>query len=189
MEINQTKEKNIYIVLTQSGSIISRFLKIFTKDDYNHVSICTSSDLNKMYSFGRKYSYYPFWSGFIAESTEWGSFKRFSETQAIVLSLPVTRSQYTKIKSEIKQMLKRKNIYRYNYLGLVLASIKIQKKAKNRYYCSEFVKELLLISGIDGAENLPKITKPIHFLEFPNTSEIYKGRLRDFTHSKKTVHI
>ena len=45
--------KNIYIILTQSGTIISRIIKIFTHDKVNHASICIDEDFTKFYSFGR----------------------------------------------------------------------------------------------------------------------------------------
>ena len=45
--------KKIYIVLTYTGTILSRIIKVFTKKEYSHVSIALDQDLKYMYSFGR----------------------------------------------------------------------------------------------------------------------------------------
>ena len=43
--------KQIYIVISQTGTILSRILKLVTKAEYNHASISLVPDLNTMYSF------------------------------------------------------------------------------------------------------------------------------------------
>ena len=54
-----------------------------------------------MYSFGRRHPYNPFWGGFVIESPLTGTFKRFSETKVLVLSVSVTEEQH----AELKEML------------------------------------------------------------------------------------
>ena len=43
--------KKIYIVLTHSGTALSKIIKGFTKDEFSHVSISLDKELNEMYSF------------------------------------------------------------------------------------------------------------------------------------------
>lgn len=52
--------KKLYIVISQTGSIISKMLKAITGDQYNHVSISLDPRLRVMYSFGRLYPNFPF---------------------------------------------------------------------------------------------------------------------------------
>ena len=63
-----TSNKQLYIVISQTGTLLSRILKYITGAEYNHASISLSRDLDKMYSFGRRHPYYPFWGGFVIES-------------------------------------------------------------------------------------------------------------------------
>ena len=175
---------NVYLVISQTGTVLSRILKLITKADYNHSSISLRDDLHCMYSFGRMNPYNPFWGGFVEESAEWGTFKRFSETKAIVLSLDVGEVSYNSIKNEISYMLENRKNFHYNYLALFLALVKKTVKRKNYYDCSEFVRDILIRNGIESARDLPEIIKPIHFLSLPDTKEIYKGKLREF---KQTV--
>ena len=95
------QNKQLYIVISQTGTLLSRILKQITGAEYNHASISLSRDLERMYSFGRRHPYNPFWGGFVIESPRTGTFKRFSETKVLVLSVSVTEEQH----AELKEML------------------------------------------------------------------------------------
>ncbi len=177
----EAASKEIYIIITQTGTVLSRILKFITRRDYNHASISVYPDLHKMYSFGRLNPYNPFWGGFVEESKDFGTFKRFRNTEAMVLSVAVSDDTYDTICKTLNSMIADRKNYHYNYLGLWLASVKIHRQAENCYYCSEFVKHILLENGIEGADNLEKIVHPMHFLSLPDAKNIYCGKLRDFS--------
>ena len=44
--------KKLYIILTHTGTILSKIIRYLTKDEFSHVSIALDADLEKMYSFG-----------------------------------------------------------------------------------------------------------------------------------------
>ena len=178
---NSESVEHLYIVISQTGTILSRILKLITKAKYNHASIALSEDLTTMYSFGRKYPYNPFLAGFVTESASYGTFKRFYNTEALVLSLEIPCEKHREIKDLINRMVLNKKDYRYNYLGLYLAAFKVAFKKTDSYYCSEFVKEILKRFEIEGAAKLPKIIQPIHFLNMPYVNEIYSGKLKDYS--------
>ena len=50
--------KKIYIVLAHTGTLLSRIIKMKTGAEYTHSSIALDENLDEMYSFGRKYSYW-----------------------------------------------------------------------------------------------------------------------------------
>ena len=56
--------KKIYIILTFTGTALSRIIKLSTKDEFAHASIALDSELKEMYSFGRLNPYNPFFGGF-----------------------------------------------------------------------------------------------------------------------------
>lgn len=173
-------KRQLYIVISQTGTILSRILKLFTGAEYNHASISVSPDLQQMYSFGRRHPYNPFWGGFVKESIHSGTFKRFYKTKAVVIAVDIGEQQYTKLCELLKEMhLKRKN-YHYNYLGVCLAAFRIAYKRQNCYYCSEFVKDILLKGQVDGAEMLRPIVQPIHFFNLPH-KQLYCGRLSEYS--------
>lgn len=49
-----TANRDIYIVLTGTGTAFSGIIKWFTKAELNHASIAFDSELREVYSFGRK---------------------------------------------------------------------------------------------------------------------------------------
>lgn len=180
---------HIYIVISQTGSALSRILKLLTKAEYNHASISLSPELDTMYSFGRLEPYNPFVGGFVRESPNYGTFKRFSNTKVIVLSVLISDKQYQGIRRRINDMYSNKEEYHYNYLGLVLAGIHIHYRHENRFYCSEFVKEMLVSQDVSDAERLRPIVKPVDFLQLPSAARIYCGRLTNYTAPNKGEYI
>ena len=171
--------RKIYIVLSQSGSNLSRFLKLVTREPYNHASFALSGDLETMYSFGRIRPYNPFIGGFVRESTAYGTLKRFKNTRARVLELEVTPDAYDEAYRIIQRMLAEQRRYHYNYLGLILAAIRVPFKKQYCYYCSEFIKYLALSMKLPEADKLPAIVKPMQLLALPHVT-VYEGILREY---------
>lgn len=176
-------QHHVYIVISQTGTLLSRFLKLVTKAEYNHASISLLPNLDTMYSFGRKNPYNPFWAGFVTESPRFGTFKRFSQTRIVVLDITVSEEQYQAIQRRIQIMLTLRQHYGYNYLGLWLGGLRICYRQKRRFYCSEFVKDLLEKQNVKGARQLNPIVQPIHFLNLPNAKQVYSGKLADYRYA------
>lgn len=84
----------VYVVITQTGTVLSRILKLFTGAKYNHASVSFDDSMKTMYSFGRRNPYNPFWGGLVRESPEYGTFKRFHETEALIIALPIDEERY-----------------------------------------------------------------------------------------------
>lgn len=167
----------IYIVVTQTGTVLSRILKRITHADYNHVSITTDPTLNIMYSFGRKNPYNPLWGGYVKESPHFGTFKRFSETEAAVLALPVTAEVKERMAEKLEEMYRNRKQYRYDTLGLLFAGAKVQYIRQNTYYCSSFVLDLLEQFDLASKKSFERFPKPVEFLELRGEI-IYRGKLR-----------
>lgn len=177
--------KHLYIVISQTGTILSKLLRIITKKDYNHASISLMDDLSLMYSFGRVNPYNPFIGGFVIESADFGTFKRFYNTKVIVLALDVSTEMHQEMTDALETMYECKYTYGYNYLGIYLAALKIARRKKNCYYCSEFVREFLQKYDIYGLDNLKGIVHPMDFMKIPDSVNVYYGRLKDFKTERK----
>lgn len=174
------QDYKVYIVISQTGTVLSRVLKYVTGAPYNHSSISPYADLRLMYSFGRRNPYNPFWGGFVTESVRFGTFKRFRKTKAEVLELSVTSEQYAALCETLETMVRNREQYRYNYLGVCLAAFRVSHRKENRYYCSEFVKGLLERHAMVEEGALPAITQPIHFEGLPCAEPVFRGVLRDY---------
>ena len=177
--------KQIYIVLTHTGTLLSRIIKSYTKDEFSHSSIALDVELKQMYSFGRLNPYNPFVGGFVHEYIDQGTFKRFYNTRAKVYALDVTEKQYDKIKFIISEIQNEKENYKFNRLGLVAVGLHRRVQKEHAFYCAEFVKYIIEEAGIDT--KLPDVIKPEDFKKIQGLQEIYGGLLRKYSSPKINV--
>ena len=178
--------KNIYIVMTQTGTLLSRLIKGYTGCEYAHVSISLDKNLDEMYSFGRLNPYNPFWGGFIHERVNSGTFKRFKNTIAGIVELEVTDEQYNNLRNIIKKMEERINPYRFNILGLILVGFNIKYEMEDHFYCAEFLKYLFEECNIEN--NLPRLVAPDDFKNLKGIKYIYKGKLSEYRENTTEIY-
>lgn len=169
--------KKIYIILTYTGTILSRIVKIYTRKEYSHVSIALDSDLNQMYSFGRLNPYNPFIGGFVHESLNKGTFKRFKNTKTKIYSMEIEEDKYEKLEEIIDCIQQRKKLYKFNVIGLIGVALNVKIKREKYFYCAEFVKYVLEQSEV---VELPEIIKPDDFNKLKGLNEVYIGKLQDY---------
>ena len=179
MGVVSEKSTKIYLVLSQTGTMLSRIIKAKKKTDYCHSSLGLEENLHEMYSFGRKFPWFAFWGTFVKESPYYGTFKRFKKTKICVLEIDVGEEKYAEIRDFVMNMWENKKQYHYNHLGLYLAAVNIARKKKNCFYCSEFVAHVLTECGIVEEGFFKPIVEPMAFLDIPHRV-IYRGSLQEY---------
>ncbi len=170
--------KKIYFVETFTGTLLSRIVKMYTNNNYSHVSISLDKELNKMYSFGRLNPYNAFIGGFVHENPKKGTYKRFKNTICEIYEYEITDEQYKSLEYHILDMEKNKKKYKFNIPGLFATSIHLRIKKDYYFYCAEFIKHVLEVSHIPV--NLPEIVKPQDFININGTKLIYSGLLKEY---------
>lgn len=178
MQIIENNMKKIYIILTYTGTLLSKIIKCYTKDEYSHVSVSLDADLKEMYSFGRLNPYIPFLGGFVHEYVDKGTFRRFQNTRAKIIELNIEDSQYLKLKDLINKMGLEKEQYKFNVLGLFAVAFNIKRKKDRYFYCAEFVKYAIEESNINI--ELPELVKPESFNNLQSGKDVYTGLLRNY---------
>lgn len=171
--------QKIYLVLTHTGTLLSNLIKLYTKNDYSHISIAFDEDLDEMYSFGRIFTYNAFIGGLVREYMNKGTFKRFKKTCTSIYSIDVSDNQYNEIKNEVLNMYERRREYKFNFWGVFFVMFNKKIKRKNALYCAEFVK-YALDSGNVNISTLPEIIKPEDFKKLEEAKLIYKGLLQEY---------
>lgn len=168
---------HLYVVLTRTKSIVSRLIYLVTRDEYTHAALALDKDLQEMYSFGRKYSYYPFIGRFKHERLDEGLYARSARLPGIVLELDVTPEQYARAKSIVQQFIANSSRYKYNCRGLVYGLLHKPTTRNDRFLCSQFVYYVLHESGVADFQVPANLVKPVDFLKLP-ARIIYKGDLK-----------
>lgn len=187
--------RKIYIVLTDTGTIFTRLIKLYTKSPYNHVSIAFDKQLKEIYSFGRKNPYNPFFAGFVQENIENHLFQRAA---CQIYGLTVTENQYHKLVENIEQFKKNHKKYKYNLLGLLGIMFNKEIHREYAYFCSQFIATLFFRCGIPLTKKSPNLTTPDDIrksiklcLEYEGPLDVYlfsrRKRRTDFSHNFVSV--
>ncbi|WP_416148317.1 hypothetical protein ACM26V_19145 [Salipaludibacillus sp. HK11] len=170
-------EQKIYVLLTDTGTLLTRMIKLYTKDPYNHASISFDPHLVNVYSFGRKTVSNPFIGGFVKENMRDNIFK---QARCAIYSCNVTSDQLQKMRYYIEQIEAEKHLYRYNFLGLFAVTFNKRMVRKNAFFCSEFVATVLQDCNVTGYKKVSSLVTPNDLIENASFQLEYEGNLEDF---------
>lgn len=170
-------ENKVYILLTDTGSFLTKLIKLYTKKPYNHASISFDPELSEVYSFGRKKAGNPFNGGFVKEDVKQGLFK---QADCAVFSLTVTEVQMEKMKCYIQEIEEQKECYRYNFLGLFGFMLNKPIKREKALFCSQFVASVLKAGNISDFEKPLSLIAPYDLQELSELKLMYEGKLKAY---------
>lgn len=171
--------KTIYILLTRSGTLLSKLVYAVTGASYTHASMAFDEELNCLYSSIRKNGYTMFPAGPSKEYLNKGVFRLRGDAPCALYALDVTDEAYVRARRRAEHMMARGELYRFNTLGLILCALHIRWQRRRHYFCSQFVSEVLQKSG---ALDLPKpstLMHPSDYAELPQLRCLYRGTLAD----------
>jgi hypothetical protein len=172
------REKKIYILLTDTGTILTRLIKSYTKKPYNHASIAFDAELMEVYSFGRKTARNPFIGGFVREDIDSVIFR---QADCALYSLNITAAEFQKMYQYIQEIASEKEKYRYNFIGLFGVLFQKPIKRKNAFFCSQFVASVLKESKvIDFEDEELSLVKPSDLTHLANFELVFEGGLNDY---------
>ncbi len=173
-------QKQLFIVLTDTGSVLTRAIKFFTKAPYNHVSISLDPSFKTLYSFGRKKPRNPFMGGFVQESFNEGTYKRFEDTSCLVLKMDIDADIYDKLEENVGIFVENMDRYHYNFIGLFGAAIGKQISRRNGYYCSHFVAKVMEDADLKLWDTPSFLVTPEDFQHHDEFKVVYEGLMREF---------
>lgn len=136
--------------------------------------------LELFYSIGRKGIYNPLRAGFVCESKDAGFFKTHSNAQMAVLRVPVSEAQLRALEESLASFQENAEHIKYSLFGLVYCYFGISAKRENKYFCSQFVAEILQSAGIDLLQKPPTLTFPHDFLLLPEAESIYTETFQNY---------
>lgn len=173
------ERKHLYIILVRTNTVISRLIQFAKRDEYTHAAISLDERLGCMYSFGRKYAYFPFIGRFKREQMDRGLYGLQKSLPGIVMEVEVSEKQYNKVKNLLDSFVLNDSYYKYNYLGLVYGLFNMAACCDNRFTCSEFVYYILHQSGITDLKTPGNLVRPQNLLNI-RSKVVFEGNLKDF---------
>jgi hypothetical protein len=161
--------KKIYILLTKHTTMTARILRLFTLNEYTHSSISLERD-------GTHYSFNPV-RGFTIERPIQ---KKRGTTPCKLYCVDVPERTYAEIEARIKWFVDNPDEYKFNYVGLVLSILHIPIGFGNRYFCSQFVSDILTASDATPLLKRPNRYFPRHFQREDSLELTFNGTADTF---------
>jgi len=173
--------KEIYIMLSQLGTLVSKSIRLYTGAKYNHASISIDPEIREFYSFARRVRYFPLIAGFIREVLNEGMFKYYPDTECVIYALPVEDEVYRNTVRLLDRYRKDAMKYKYNFLGFFGVVLNKAFVVENRHTCSEFVANVLHEAGIYTFPKPLPLVRPDDIPGIPGLRKLFEGRMTDFT--------
>jgi len=168
------EQKSVYVVLSRSGTVLSRIIHVITHDRFTHSAIALDVEMEEMFSFGRRYDRNPFLGCFKREHLTDLHYRRGSP--GAIIELPVTQEQYDEISRHIMVFRRNSDAFTYNVPGLITSIFHRTFEGTRRFFCSEFVYFVLNEAGVCDFGMTRGHVRPAMFLE-ANGSVVYEGEL------------
>lgn len=173
----------IYLLLTRTGTLFSRFLGLFEKQKYIHVSLGLDEELSELYSYGRRYLYFPLLSGFVKEDPEGPIYGHFTKAVCKVSSLEITKEQYEKLLHILDDFKMNRKKTRYGFINLIFMNFHLSYPRKYRLVCSQFVGKALAEAGILPPQTDCFLMRAMDFDTLSGLSPEYEGLLCEYRSS------
>ena len=169
----------LYVLLSRSDTWFSGLIYRLTPGEFTHAALAVDRDLRDLYSFGRHNPYLALPAGFVTENVHAGIYGRCGGSTCRVYRVAVTERDYRRTVRLLDYMKRHASNYHYNLFGTVLCVLRISRSRRAKFFCSEFVSEMLQRSG---AVRLPKpasLMRPGDLAALPEAELIYEGPLRE----------
>lgn len=163
------RTKKVFILLIRYPGFFADAMVNYFQFGYTHVTIGLEEDMNTFYSFMRK--------GFVEEKVTRYLKPGREPFPCALYELSVSRKTYRRVKQLLNSYIARKKFLRYTHFTLVFAFLGIPWKLHNRYFCSQFVAEVLQRSR---AAFIPKNSAKCFARDFdrlPETRKVFTGDL------------
>lgn len=170
-------ERKVYLILTDTGTLFTKMIKLYTKKPYNHASLSFTSDCSEVYSFGRKKPRNPLIGGFVKESIFTGLLR---QADCAIYSCCISEEQYQKMLYFIRTIEEKKEEYRYNLLGLLAIPFNKTFKREHAYFCSQFVATVLVEGQVIQLTKHTSHVTPHDLQQSPYFQLIYQGTVEEY---------
>ena len=174
--------KNVYVLLTRSQTALSRVIHALTGDRYTHASVAFDDGLKTLCSFARRHPALPLPAGLVQEALDGGYYDSHRYISCALYALPVGEDAWRDVRRRAEEMLSHRRAYRYSVRGLAMCRLGVAETRPGKYFCSQFVGELLRESGAARLPKPPALMRPQDLAELPGANCLYRGRLSGLMH-------
>ncbi len=175
--MGSNQQEYIYIMLSKTNTLLGKTIQRALGVSYNHCSLALDDSLETIYSFGRKELRNMFVAGFVQESKSKGFFAVHHDSDITLLRLPVTVEEKKRIRERIAVFQQNAAPCKYSVLGLLYCYWGIPVERENKFFCSQFVAQVLFLAGVSVFDRPASLIRPHDFLQIPSAESVYTGKI------------
>ncbi len=180
--------KQVYVLLSKTGTATSKMVDIFAKGKYTHTSLALTPETDKFYSYARRRLYNFLIGGIFVENVNTFVFARFPDAPCGLFELDVSDEAYEKIKAFVDERLADYDKSTYNFIGTPLMRLGIAWKRKKKFTCSQFVAVAIDKGGETKFPKDPYLMLPRDFVNIEGIRQIYEGKVSECNFSGASVY-
>ena len=179
--------KQVYVLLSRTGTLTSRVVNTFAKGKYAHASLALTPETDKFYSYARRRLYNFLIGGIFNENTKEFVFGRFPESRCALFELDVTDEGHEAIKAYVEWLMDNYDDATYNFLGVIPQRMGIVWDRGKKFTCTQFVAVSLSKAPEIELPKDPYIMLPCDFMNVKGIRKIYEGPVKDCNFSQASV--
>lgn len=173
------QQKYIFILLSVYPDRTSRFLRKINRWKFSHASIGLLDASGKFYSLNGR--------GFRIEDPKKYPTAKKKEVPCALYRVPVEPAVFERIRKVLDAHVENSPKYVYSFWGVVLCLLHIKRKTENRYFCSQFVAEVLETAKALPLAKHSSLYVPDDFSRLRETRLIFQGTLRKLAYTRLLV--
>lgn len=162
--------KRIFLLMVRYPGPFADAMVRCTRYDYTHATIGLEEDLNTFYSFMRK--------GFVVEKVTRYLKPGRDPFPCALYEIPVSRKVYKRVKKLLNAYTARKKFLRYTHFSLFWCFLRIPWRLPDRYFCSQFVAEVLQRGNVVYLPKNSAICLPKDFHNLKETRLVFSGNIQ-----------
>lgn len=169
----------VYILLIRTNTCFSRLIHRVTGAEFTHASLSLEPGSGVLYSFARRHTHLPLPAGFTQERVNRGLMGSNPQIPCALYRIEISPEIRRRIEEQLDEMRTRQKQLKYSLLGAILCWLHRPQWRKDRYFCSQFVAQLLAETGAIQLQKPASLYHPCDFLQQPEAELCYHGILRD----------
>ncbi len=169
----------VFVLLSRSQTYIAKKIRKVTGDTFSHSSLAFDEKLETLVSFARRFRYVPVPAGLMREDLGKGYFGHHQDIFCRLVEFEVSEDSFLRMKDRVEGMLKEYRKYKYDIKGLFAAHKGIRNERPFRYFCSQFVSEILEMSDDISLPKVPFFMRPQDIAEMPGGRCVFEGTVKE----------
>ena len=174
-------KRYIYVMLLRYPDRFSRTWQFFSRSKFSHASIGISDTDWVFFSYVLK--------GFRTELPRKHPRFKSREIPCELYRVEISEDVYENAKTVLDEHIGRSHSHKFSYFGLLLCYCRIRRQLTDRYFCSQFVSEILEKSKAVTLSKHYSLYLPDDFMQMNGLELVFSGNLSQLVEQSSSASL